>query len=493
VNKSFCFIGSCVIVLSIHAIDVVTHPSIASEKRNAAVADATVYPATDGSDQADALQQAINGLQIGQRLVFAPGQYIVGHSLVVNNAQVVLSGYGAKLVATNPNDQTIDMSGTNSTILGFTLIGTGTTRLTTPSSTKVEVTGTGIQVLDVKIRGGASAGIFIFGGTNVVIAGNTVRDTLADGIHTTYGSQNVLVQGNTVTGTGDDMVAVVSYQSDGKLSSNVLITGNTLSNNYWGRGISVVGGSNVSIIGNSVQGVQKAAGILVAQEDGWRTFNASNVLIEKNVVSNIQNSTNINSGLLPTEQAAIELDTGAGTVTQVSVMQNQVYGSAYAGFRALGNVCQFLVSGNALTSITGTPISLLTMNCPQNQMVVGGSNTLNGKQLMPPAGSVPTGILNVIGANLALLPRVRNSLRQTTKASLDADLDQCGASRPKLAALAAIGASAHWPRACGNSIFAAEGEVAGRVDQVKCVELALIEHRERKTPLGASASNAMSS
>ena len=45
-----------------------------------------------------------------------------------------------------------------------------------------------------------------------------------------------------------------------------------------------------------------------------------------------------------------------------------------------------------------------------------------------------------------------------------------------------------WPRVCGNSIFAAEGKVAGRVDQVRCVELALIEHRERKKPLRASAS-----
>lgn len=47
----------------------------------------------------------------------------------------------------------------------------------------------------------------------------------------------------------------------------------------------------------------------------------------------------------------------------------------------------------------------------------------------------------------------------------------------------------NWPRVCGNSIFSAEGEVAGRVDQVRCVELALIEHREREKPLRASASS----
>lgn len=429
-NKLFRTISASVVVLSIHATDVVTQSSRASEpyvstsstsrhskqagefKRIVAVADATVYPATDRSDQADALQQTLDGLQTGQRLLFSPGQYVVGHSLVVNNPQVIISGYGATLVATSPNDQTIEMNGTDSTILGFTLIGTGTTRLTTPSSTKVEVSGNGVQVLDLTIQGGASGGIFVFGGTNVAIAGNKVQGTLADGIHTTYGSHNVLVQDNTVTGTGDDMIAVVSYQGDGALSSNVLITGNSLTGNYWGRGISVVGGSDVTITGNTVQGVQKAAGVLIAQEDGWRTFNATNILITKNVISDIQNSTNVNNGLLPSEQAAIELDTGAGTVTQVSVMQNQVSRSTYAGFRALGNVCQFLGAGNAFAAITGTPISLLTRGCRPDQMIIGGSNTLDGRTLAPPTGSSQTGIVNVTGANLNLLPQIRNSLRQ---------------------------------------------------------------------------------
>ncbi|CAB3792379.1 hypothetical protein LMG28614_03515 [Paraburkholderia ultramafica] len=225
--------GICIAVLSIYAtdplaqtfraVDSSTSTMPSSRHRNsrgpssqiAALPDATVFPAADGSEQADALQQTLDQLQAGQRLVFAPGRYVVGHSLVVKGQQVVVSGYGATLVATNPEDQTIVMSGSNSTLVGLTLIGTGTTRLTTPGSTKVEVTGAGIQVLDVTIQGGASDGIFVFGGTDIAVVGNKVQGTLADGIHTTYGSHNVLVQDNTVTGTGDDMIAVVSYQGDG--------------------------------------------------------------------------------------------------------------------------------------------------------------------------------------------------------------------------------------------------------------------------------------
>jgi parallel beta-helix repeat protein len=378
----------------------------------ATIPDATVSPAADGSDQADSLQRTLDSLQVGQRLLFAPGKYVVTHSLAVKIPQVVISGYGAKLVATNVSDQTIVMSGANSTLAGLTLIGTGATRLSTPGSTKVEVTGTGVQVLDIDILGGASAGIFVFGGKDVAIVGNSVQNTLADGIHTTYGSHNVLIQDNTVTGTGDDMVAVVSYQGDGAPSSNILIKDNVLSGNYWGRGISVVGGSDVTITGNTVQGVQKAAGVLVAQEDSWHTYNASNVAITSNAISDIQNSTNTNSSLVPTQQAAIELDTGTGTVSLVSVENNQVSRSAYAGFRALGNVCQIIVSGNAFGSISGKATALQSTGCPASQSIMG-SNTLDGSALLAPVGSSATGALNITGANESLLPQIRNDLRQT--------------------------------------------------------------------------------
>lgn len=373
------------------------------------VADVTVLPAADGSDQADALQKAFDSMKAGQRLVISPGRYVVGHSLAVTVPQVVISGYGATLVATNPADQTIVMSGTGSTLVGVTLAGTGTTRLVTRESTKVEVTGAGVQVLGVTIQGGASAGIMVYGGSNVAIVGNTVRATLADGIHTTFGSTNVLVQQNTVTGTGDDLIAVVSYRDDAHLSSNVLIDHNSVSGNYWGRGISIVGGQAVTISNNTVDGVQKAAGILVAQEDSWNTFSASNVVITGNVVTNIQNS-NVNNGLQPTQQAAIELDTGSGTVSYVSATGNRVSGSGYAGFRALTNVCLFSVTGNTFSSIAGLPVALLSSGCAAGQIVVDANRLGDGSVLARPSGASATGTFTVTGADASLMPQVRTGL-----------------------------------------------------------------------------------
>ncbi|KAB0686576.1 right-handed parallel beta-helix repeat-containing protein [Burkholderia territorii] len=369
----------------------------------------TVYPAADGSDQADALQKAFDSLRAGQRLVIAPGRYAVGHSLAVTVPQTVISGYGATLAATNPADQTIEMRGAGSTLVGVTLAGTGTTRLTTPESTKVEVTGSDVQILGVTIQGGASAGIFVFGGNGIAIVGNTVRATLADGIHTTYGSTNVLVQNNTVAGTGDDLIAVVSYLGDGRLSGNVLIDHNAVSGNAWGRGITVVGGQAVTISNNTVDAVEKAAGILVAQEDSWKTYGSSNVVITGNIVTNIQ-TTNANNGLQPTQQGAIELDTWSGTVSDVTVADNRVSGSGYAGFRASGNVCSFSVTGNTFSSIAGLPVGLLTNGCAANQIVVDANRLGDGSLLALPAGASFAGTFAVTGANASLMPQVRTGL-----------------------------------------------------------------------------------
>jgi parallel beta-helix repeat protein len=368
---------------------------------------ATIHPRDDGSDQARIIQAALDALRVGQRLVIAPGTYVVSHSLVVKARNVVVSGYGATLVATNPDDQSLVVNGTNATVAGLTLRGTGGKRLETESSAKVVVRGTGIKILDTRIEGGASAGIFVSGATSVALVGNRVSATLADGIHITGGSQNVLVSGNTVIGTGDDMIAIVSYQKDGALSRNILVTDNRVSGNYWGRGLTVVGGTSVTLSNNTVQGVQKGAGILVAQEDFFRTYNATNVVISNNVVSDIENSTNPDNDWPVAQQAGIDLDSGVGAVSLVLVTGNKVSRAKYGGFRALGNVCQYRVANSAFASITGSPISVQSRNCASSQ-IVASANTLDGKVFPQPVGASATGELPIAGVDASRLPQIKD-------------------------------------------------------------------------------------
>ncbi|MBR8059731.1 right-handed parallel beta-helix repeat-containing protein [Burkholderia dolosa] len=373
----------------------------------ASVPDAHVRPAPDGADQTDMLQRALDALQPGQRLVFAPGRYVVGRSLVVRQQNVVLSGYGATLIATVPDDQTIEMQGDGTAIVGFRLNGTGSIRMETPKSTKIEVTGRDVQVLDNVIDGGGG-GIFVFGGTDVAIVGNEVLSTLADGIHLTHGARNVLVQGNVVRGTGDDMIAVVSYQGDGVLSRNVLITGNSLEGNAWGRGITVVGGADVTIANNIVRNVQVSAGILVAQEDSYRTYGASDVLVENNVISDIQTAANRTDPRPLTQQAAIDVSTWSGAVTRVAVVGNRVSHARFGGIRVWGNVSQYRVAGNQLSAIGGLPFQ-----AGGAAQCAAGAAAADAAKGAPCAAAAPQlAATDVVGADTTQLPRVREWLRR---------------------------------------------------------------------------------
>ncbi|MEC5407834.1 right-handed parallel beta-helix repeat-containing protein [Paraburkholderia sp. MPAMCS5] len=371
----------------------------------AAVADKTISAPKGSSDQTREIQSTLDALRPGQRLVIQPGTYVVSHSLVVRTQAAVVTGYGASFIATNPDDQALVVMGTGATIAGLTLRGTGHKRLETESSAKIVVRGKDIQILDTTIEGGASAGIFVSHASRIVIARNKVQKTLADGIHVTGASRDVLVSNNTVIGTGDDLIAIVSYKKDGALSRNVLVTHNTVSGNYWGRGLSVVGGADVTLSENDVRGVQKAAGIMVAHEDGYRTYNVRNVVIAHNVVSDIEDPVYRGNGLPPAEQAGIDINTGDEDVALVAVKDNQVSRASYDGFRALGNVCQFDVANTAFSSITGSAISLQTNHCTPSAMTCR-ANTLDGKLLPQAAGCTGSGKLVVTGADVSRLPAV---------------------------------------------------------------------------------------
>ncbi|HEX7931937.1 MAG TPA: right-handed parallel beta-helix repeat-containing protein [Paraburkholderia sp.] len=371
----------------------------------AAVADRTISAPKGSTDQTRAIQSALDALRPGQRLVFLPGTYVVSHSLVVPTQGAVVSGYGASLIATDPDDQALLVTGSGATVAGLTLRGTGHKRLETESSAKIVVRGKDIQILDTTIEGGASAGIFVSHSARIVVARNKVQKTLADGIHVTGASRDVLISNNTVTGTGDDLIAIVSYKKDGALSRNVLVTHNTVSGNYWGRGLSVVGGADVTLSENDVRGVQKAAGIMVAHEDGYRTYNVRNVVIAHNVVSDIEDPAYRGNGLPPAEQAGIDINTGDEDVALVAVKDNHVSRASYDGFRALGNVCRFDVANTTFSSITGSAISLQTNHCAPSEMTCS-ANTLDGKSIPQEPGCRGSGKLVVTGADVSRLPAV---------------------------------------------------------------------------------------
>ncbi|MGR8025349.1 right-handed parallel beta-helix repeat-containing protein, partial [Burkholderia cenocepacia] len=134
---------------------------------------------------------------------------------MVGRQHVVVSRDGTARTGTRPGEQTSGRRGDVTRLVGFRLKGTGTTRLASRESNKVEVTGHDVQVRDNVVEGGASAGIFVFGGTGVAIVGNEVLSTRAAGIPMTQGAPDVLVPANVVRDTCDDELAGVSLHERG--------------------------------------------------------------------------------------------------------------------------------------------------------------------------------------------------------------------------------------------------------------------------------------
>jgi parallel beta-helix repeat protein len=284
----------------------------------------------DSGDDTIAIQRALDTLQTGQTLRFPPGRYLMSRSLRVRVAGSVLDGRGATLHATNPDDQAIRIEADDVTVRSFLLTAITDERRSAPWHARIAVYAENANRTRKTIRrtvirdntithqgapgtpganGASAAGIILLQADGFLVAGNTVVRTLADGIHITGGSRNGRVLGNTVRETGDDMIAVVSYAGSGQaalgsaaklrstwaerletqLVRNIVIADNRVSGQYWGRGISVVGGKDISVRRNTLDNIPLAAGILVAREASYESFGVNNVLVEGNTLTNVQN------------------------------------------------------------------------------------------------------------------------------------------------------------------------------------------------------------
>jgi hypothetical protein len=281
----------------------------------------------DGVDDTDAIQRAVDALKSGEWLVFPKGVFNHNKSIWVRTPGVTLWASDGRLHATNPRDQAVILAADGASIYGFTLSAVTNQRGHAPWESRIAVFSKVEATEPLKdniIRGNriiaagapatpeansaTSSGIFVYRAKRFLVAENTVQRSLADGIHITGGASDGRVVANVVRETGDDMIAVVSYLGKGdwtsesaksvsddlvsrqqlNLVSNVLITRNDVSGQYWGRGISVVGGKDISIRNNLVERATMAAGVYLAREVGYMTFGLKNVLVEGNTISQVQ-------------------------------------------------------------------------------------------------------------------------------------------------------------------------------------------------------------
>lgn len=224
--------------------------------------------AGDGvSDDSDALQRALNALRAGDTLVLPKGRvYRHDDLLLVTRPGSRVSGPGT-LLAVDEEQSSLQLQAPGVHLDGVVLRIASTSKRWTglPQHRLVLGRHEGLVVRDVHVVGSAGAGVYVDGARDFQIDDIVVSGTRADGIHITGGASDGVVRRPVVTASGDDGVAIVSYETDRETTRHIEVQSPRIRGTTWGRGVSVVGGEDVVYRDVVVEG-SSAAGIYLATE-----------------------------------------------------------------------------------------------------------------------------------------------------------------------------------------------------------------------------------
>lgn len=225
-------------------------------------------------DDTAALQRALDQVPTGTVLRLAAGRtYRQTDVLRIRRAGVHLSGPG-ELRATRQERSSLWIEADDVVLDGNLL-------LTAPGTTRrfdaweqmrlrlLPVSGTVVR--DVTVDGAAAAGVYVGGARHFRLERVTVRNTRADGIHLTGGAAFGQVLSPTIINSGDDGVAVVSYGGDGPVVHDIEVRSPTVRGTRWGRGLSVVGGTDITYRDIDVSDSDAAGVYLAAEGAPWHT------------------------------------------------------------------------------------------------------------------------------------------------------------------------------------------------------------------------------
>lgn len=232
------------------------------------------------TDDTASLQARLDAMRPGDSLTLDPKLYSHSGVLLLRVPRVQIDGNGATLQATNDATSAVRIAadGVQLSNIRLTAPPQGP-RMTGLNQHKLVIDGKGDTVSHLQIDGSAAAGIFVNGAQNFTIRDVDVSNTRADGVHMTQGAGPGVVDGVHASQTGDDAVAVVSYR-DAKPTHDITIDNVDVASTRWGRGISVVGGTNVNVSNFKVASTNAAALYVATEGSPYNTLPVSNVTIK---------------------------------------------------------------------------------------------------------------------------------------------------------------------------------------------------------------------
>lgn len=205
---------------------------------------------------------------------------------------------------------------------------------------------TNCHLKNVRVHDGPGQGILFLLSTECTTTGHTVYNMEADGIHVSRESKNCSVTNGTVYNCKDDHISIVSYgESEGvpiSYCENIIVSGNNIGpNDTNGSGITVIGGQDITISGNTIK-ESAATGIKVEDDQ------AVNVDSHYNKRINIYGNTIESPGQV--------VGTGAQhgilfkNCRQVNIFGNTIYNSPSYGIYGNGVVVDVSIENNNISN-----------------------------------------------------------------------------------------------------------------------------------------------
>ncbi|GGO06432.1 hypothetical protein GCM10010969_33910 [Saccharibacillus kuerlensis] len=307
----------------------------------------------DESDDLAAIQSTLDRAAEESKAVYIPpGNYRLSGILTVNGVQLLGDGADeAILTSTNPENGSIDVEGDGAVLSGFAHVYEKTVERGNGANDKNSITvrsATNFTIQSLRIEKASTAGIFIgYESSEGKVIGNSVQDTGADGIHITNGSTNIIIEDNDVRAVGDDTIAVVSYEENSQVTRDIMIRNNDVGYNSKARGISVVGGEDVTIENNRIRDTEMA-GIYISVEKEWGTRNVKNIIVNENIIRHTGTR-------LTSDHPNILVYASQGNLDEVEFNGNMIMDSVHGGIGVWGNgeIGNVYFNGNKLENNKG--------------------------------------------------------------------------------------------------------------------------------------------
>jgi hypothetical protein len=303
-------------------------------------------------DNTAELQAMFDALQPGDTLTLEPTTYNYSDNLYIRTSDVTIIGNGATLNSTNPDRSVVVIQANNVSLSDVNLTApVGLPRNDGTDTSRLVFGGSGVHISDVSITGGASVGIYITGASNFQLDRVTVQDTAADGVQITNGSNNGTLNNVTTLRTGDDGIAIVTYQyppgyPDLGIVRDITIN-NPVVNGSGQRGLVVVGGERITFNNINVSNTALQA-VFIGTQAAFYTQESIDITVSGGII------TNGGSGGLPSGAVAVYTDNPNQPVSNVTIENLTLVNTPATAYTNVALVSQ----GGTLSNITFRNIAI---------------------------------------------------------------------------------------------------------------------------------------